>query len=155
MSAAPNRETRAPGSVARAIARNSFCVLASSAADRPHAVGVMYAAVDGVLYVATLTGSKKVRNIRDNRRVAVCIPVRRYPLVPPFAVQFEATAEVVPRDDPHIVDLLRTPRLKKITAHGELDDPRTCFLRLTPARRVSTYGVGVPLRALLRDPLGA
>jgi hypothetical protein len=38
---------------------------------------------------------------------------------------------------------------------GALDDPRGCFLRITPNGRVSTYGIGMPIRRVLRDPLSA
>lgn len=143
-------------SVRRAISKHSFCTLAtSSPLNRPHVVGVLYVAVDKVLYVATLEDSKKVRNIRENPRVGVCIPVHRYPMAPPFSVQFEAAAEVLSPQDPTITSLVRARQLNKITSHGELDEPRTCFLRLTPGRKIFTYGVGVPLRTLLRDPLHA
>ena len=142
--------------VRRAIARASYCTLATaSAANRPHVVGVLYAEVDGDLWVATLENSVKVRNVRENERVAVCIPVRRYPVGPPFSVQFQGRAEVVPVDHPPAVALLEAGRLKRITSHGELDDPAACFLRLTPGRRVATYGIGVPLFTLLRDPIHA
>jgi hypothetical protein len=142
--------------VPRAIARRSFCTLAtSSGRNRPHVVGVIYAAVDGLLYVHTFDGTKKVRNIRENPHVGVCIPVRKYPVGPPFCVQFEATAEILSPRDPDVVRLLAAGRLKKITAHGALADPRTCFIRVTPAPRISTYGLGVPLFTLLRDPLHA
>ena len=142
--------------VRRAIARKSFCTLATASdANRPHVVGVLYAEVEGVLYVATLETSIKVRNVRQNPRVAVCIPVRRYPVGPPFSVQFQGAAEVCSVDDPSVTALLEAGRLKRITSHGELDDPSACFLRLTPRRRVATYGVGVPLRTLLRDPIHA
>jgi len=36
-----------------------------------------------------------------------------------------------------------------------LEDPRGCFLRITPNGRVGTYGIGVPIRKVLRDPLSA
>ena len=56
---------QAPRAVRRALAKKWFCTLAtSSAANRPHAVGVVYAFVDGVLYVSTLDGTRKARNIR-------------------------------------------------------------------------------------------
>ena len=146
----------APESVRRAIAKHSFCTLATSSADnRPHGVGVLYTAVDGVLFVSTLESSKKARNIRGNQRVAVCIPVRRYPMAPPFLVQFGAAAAILSAEHPTIVELLSARRLKKIVSHGELDDPGTCFLRITPDRKVFTYGIGVPLRTLLRDPTHA
>ena len=36
-----------------------------------------------------------------------------------------------------------------------LEDPRGCFLRITPTRRIGTYGIGMPIRKVLRDPLSA
>lgn len=139
--------------IRRAIARNSFCTLAtSSATNRPLVVGVLYAAVDGVLYVTTLETSAKARNIRENDRVALCIPVRRYPVGPPFCVQLQGSAEIRRIDDPEIVGLLEAGRLKRITAHGELEDPAVCMLKITPGPNAATFGIGVPLRELLRDP---
>jgi len=146
----------APAAVWRAIAKHSFCTLStSSATNRPHGVGVLYTTVDSVLYVSTSETSKKARNIGVNPRVAVCIPVRRIPMAPPFLVQFGATAELLSRHEPTVADLISARELKKITGHGELDDPDTCFLRIVPDRKVSTYGIGVPLRTLLRDPIHA
>ena len=139
----------------RAIERRSFCTLATSSAScEPHVVGVLYSAVEGALYISTAEGSRKLRNIRENPRVAICIPVRRFPVGPPFAIQFQATAELLPREDRDIERLLHAGRLKKIVAHGILEDPRTCFMRVTPHDRISTYGIGVPIRSLLRDPVG-
>ena len=142
--------------VRRAIERSSYCTLAtSSAANRPHVVGVLYALVDGALYIATLAGSVKVRNVRQNERVAVCVPVRRYPIGPPFSVQFQGQAEVIAVDDPRVAGPLDAGRLKRIPSHGELDDPESCFLRVTPGRRMAIYGLGIGLREILRDPLHA
>lgn len=142
--------------VREAIAQNTFCVLAtSSAANRPHAVGVLYVAVDGVLYLNTLDTSVKARNASENPRVAVCIPVHQHPGVPPFCVQFQGSAEVYALQDPRIVGLLQAGRLEKITGHGALEAPGSCFLRVTPGRRIATYGLGVPLDELMRDPIRA
>jgi general stress protein 26 len=142
--------------VRRAITRSFFCTLAtSSATNRPHVVGVIYAAADGVLYVNTSESSTKARNVRATGRAAVCIPVRRYPFGPPFCVQFQGAAELRAAQDPHILELIHDGRLKAITSHGEQDLPGTCFIQVTPSRRVSTYGLGVPLRRLLRDPFSA
>jgi len=96
-----------------------------------------------------------VRNIRENPRVAVCVPVRRYPFAPPFCVQFQGTAEVLTAEEPAIARLLAAERLRKITGHGALALPDTVFLRVIPGRRLSTYGVGVTVRTLLRDPFHA
>ena len=142
--------------ITKAIAKHSFCVLAtSSAANRPLAAGVLYVAVDSDFYISTLGGSVKARNVRENPRVALSIPVRRYPLAPPFSVQLQGTAELRAPDDPDIARLLATKRLKRITSHGELDAPDACFIKVVRGPRVATYGLGVPLRELLRDPIHA
>ncbi len=142
--------------VRAAIADNTFCTLAtSSAANRPHVVGVLYVAVDGILYVSTSDTSIKARNIGQNPHVAVCIPLPPQPGLPPLCVQFQGTAEVCALQDPRMVALLRTGQLDAITGHGALDVPGSCLLRITPGRRVATYGVGVPLDELMRDPMHA
>lgn len=142
--------------IRRAIAKHSFCTLATASAEnRPLVTGVLYAAVEKHLYVSTLATSAKARNIRANRRVAVCIPVRRIPIGPPFTVQFQGTAAVLPVDEPEVVSLVQDGRLRRITSHGELDHPAACIARITPGAQVATYGLGVPLRAIVRDPLQA
>ncbi|MGI8683883.1 MAG: pyridoxamine 5'-phosphate oxidase family protein [Acidimicrobiales bacterium] len=141
--------------ITRAVARRSFCTLATSSGDRPHVAGVLYVVVDDVLYVSTMRTSRKARNIVANPRVSVCIPIRRLPVGPPSSVQFAATAEILATTDPVIVSLAGRGSMKAITGHGELELADGCFLRITPAPRLSTYGLGLPLRRLIRDPLNA
>lgn len=143
-------------SIRRAITRRSFCTLATaSPTNRPHVAGVLYVAEEDVLYVNTRLGSRKARNVNANPRAFVCIPVRRLPIGPPSSIQFGATAHIVGPDDPSIQPLLGSGRLKAITSHGELDLPDSCFLRIRPAGKLLTYGLGLPLRRLLHDPLNA
>jgi hypothetical protein len=140
----------------RVLARRSFCTLATSSdANRPHVVGVSYAAVGDQLYIHSIEGSRKVRNLRANPKVGVCVPTRTVPFAPPFCVQFQGTGVVLAADDPEIRGLLVAGRLKRISGHGALAVPGTVFIRVTPGRTLSTYGVGVPLRMLLRDPFHA
>ncbi len=142
--------------VLEAVASRSFCTLAtSSATNRPHVAGVLYAAEDNVLYVSTLRTSRKARNIASNPHVFVCVPVRRLPVGPPSTVQFAATAEILAPNDPVIVALVERGRLKAVTGHGELELPDGCFVRITPAGTFHTYGLGLPLWDLVRDPLDA
>lgn len=136
----------------RAIARHTYCTLATGS-TRPHVAGVIYAAVDDALYVSTLRGSRKARNIAANPRVAVTIPIRRLPIGPPATVQFQGTAEVLAVDDPEVVALAAAGRLKPITGHGELELPDGCVLRIRPGRRLITFGLGMSLLRLIRDPL--
>ncbi|MDQ1289263.1 MAG: hypothetical protein QG622_2829 [Actinomycetota bacterium] len=134
------------------MAKGSFCVFAtSSAKNRPHAVGVSYAAVGLDVYLLVSEDSIKVRNVRENPSVAVCIPVRKYPFGPPMAVQFQGEAQILRPDDPGVKDLIAAGRLRRITALGALDHPGVCFLKITPRRRVSSYGLGISLIQLVKD----
>lgn len=143
-----------PAAVTRAVARRSFCTLATtSPAGRPHVAGVLYELVGTQLWVGTLRSSRKARNLAANPAAAVTIPVRRLPVGPPSSVQFQATVELLPVDHPDLLALVDSGRLRAITSHGELDLPGVCFLRLTPTGTIHTYGLGMPLRHLLRNPL--
>ena len=145
-----------PATVSHAIDRRSFCTLATtSSSDRPHVAGVLYAAVGTDLYISTLRSSRKARNIAANPHVAVCVPVRRLPVGPPSSLQFQGRARILDLDDPDLRRLVDAGRLKGVTSHGELELPGGCFVRVTPNGRVNTYGLGMSLRQLLRDPLGA
>lgn len=143
--------------VERALAKRSVAVLSTvSAAGRPHAATVVYARVDGALYVSTDRASRKARNVAANPHVHVCVHVRRLPFgPPPSSIQFATTAALLAPDDPALAPLLRSGALKAITSHGELDLPGGCILRLAPPRTYLTYGLGLSLKALGKDPLHA
>jgi hypothetical protein len=142
--------------VLRLLAKRTYCTLAStSPAGQPHVAGVLYAADGVTLYVSTLRTSRKARNIAANPAVGVVIPVRRLPVGPPSALQFQGHADLLDVDDPAILELAATGTLKKITGHGELHLPGGCFVRITPVRRIHTYGLGMSLRRLIADPLNA
>lgn len=145
-----------PGTVLPIIGRRSYGVLAtSSGRGSAHAAGVLYALVDTDLYVSTERSSRKARNVAENPRVAVTIPIRRLPFGPPAGVQFQARAEVLDVGDPAVRELHAAGRLRRITSHGELELPDGCVLRVSPIGRLHTYGLGMSLVALLRDPLRA
>jgi len=138
------------------IRKRSFLALATtSPADRPHVAGVLYEAVGTTLYVNTLRSSRKARNIAANPHIAATIPIRRVPVGLPSNVQFQGTAELLGNDHPEIEALLDAGRLTPITGHGELDNPDGCFIRITPNRQINTYGLGISLYRLIRDPLHA
>ncbi|MEM9565597.1 MAG: pyridoxamine 5'-phosphate oxidase family protein [Actinomycetota bacterium] len=146
----------------KAIDSRSFAVLSTvSPAGFPHAAGVQYVLVDGdgdgdggpVLFSHTMRSSRKARNVAADDRVGVVIPVRKLPVGPPFTVQFQGRAEVLDMDDPEIVALLDAGRLKAIASHGELDEPDGCYLRITPNATVHSYGIGVSMLGVARDPL--
>lgn len=143
-------------SVVAAVERRSFATLATtSPAGIPHVAGVLYERVGDDLYVSTLRTSRKARNVASSGRVAVCIPIRRVPLGPPASVQFQASADVLDVDDPSILEAIAAGELDSLTGHGELDLPDSCFIRVSLPSRLLTYGLGMPLRSLIKDPLSA
>jgi Pyridoxamine 5'-phosphate oxidase len=140
----------------RKLAKRSFCTLASNSADqRPHVAGVLYVVVDNVLYVNTLRTSRKARNVAQNPRAFVCVPVRRLPVGPPSSIQFAATVDILGLDHPEVLRLVQSGAFKPITSHGELHLPESCFLAITPGNTMHTYGLGLPLHQLIRNPLEA
>jgi hypothetical protein len=155
---APTRPAFQPDAraVAGAIANRSFATLATvSPAGHPHVAGVLYEQVGSDLYISTLRSSRKARNIAANGRVGVCVPIRRLPVGPPSSVQFQGCAEVLDVDDPAVTALVGSGSLGSITGHGELEIPDGCFIRVVIPRRLLTYGLGMSLRSLIRDPLAA
>lgn len=151
--AAPADE-RLRAKILRTIARRTFCTLATvSPAGNPHVAGVVYDAVDGRLWIHTLEGSRKARNVAANPSVAVSIPYRRLPMGPPFTIHFQARARLVAMDDPEVVALLETGELGHISGHGALDMPDGVFVVIEPVRTIHSYGPGARIIDLARDPL--
>lgn len=146
----------APTVVREALAKRHYGVLATvSSGGRPHAAGVLYDLAEGSFYVSTDLASRKARNIASSGHVAMTVPVRRAPVGPPSAVQFQGTAEVLALDDPALLDLVARGLLPTVTGHGELERDGACFVRITPGRTLHTYGLGMSLWRLIREPLDA
>jgi hypothetical protein len=145
-----------PEEILQIIAKRSFANLATvSAGGSPHTVGVLYAAVGRDIYVSTELGTRKAKNIAHEQRVAIAIPVRRLPIGPPMLIHFQTTAEMIPTDDRRIRSLLDAGDLEKVTSHGELELADGCFLKIPVPSRIHTYGLGLSLYRLIRDPLSA
>ncbi len=140
--------------VVRAIAKRSFCLLATtSPAGRSHVAGVLYDEVDGGLYVSVDRPSRKARNIEANPHVALTVPIRRIPVGPPSTAMFQTTATVLANDDPEVRRLAADGRLGDITGHGELNLASGCIVRIDPPAVIHTYGLGLSLWRLIREPL--
>ena len=138
------------------IRKRSFATLATTSSEGwPHAAGVLYGASGGSLYVSTMRGSRKARNVIDNPKVAVTVPVRRSPVGPPSTIIFQSTARVLDLDDPGLQAAAATGELKSVTSHGELELPGGVFIEVALPRKVVTYGLGMSLLSLMRDPMHA
>lgn len=139
--------------VLEAIGKRSFATLATTSPEGwPHAAGVLYALSGGHLYVSTMRDSRKARNVAQEPRVAVTVPVRRAPVGPPSTIIFQTEARVLALDDPELRSAADAEELKAVTSHGELELPGGCFLQIALPRRVVTYGLGMSLLSLIRDP---
>lgn len=149
-----DHDARHAARIERVLRRRSYAVLASvSAAGRPHSAGVLYDAVGTTLYVNTLRSSRKGRNVAAVDRVGLTVPVRKLPVGPAFGIHFQARATVIAMDEPEILDLLDRGQLKKTSAHGTLDEPDGCFIRIEPVGLIHSYGIGVSLFDVIRDPV--
>jgi len=153
---APSHHRPKPDEVIRRLERRSFATLATvSPAGRPHAAGVLYELEGDALFINTLASSRKARNIAANPHVGLSIPIRRIPVGPPSSVQFQSTAHLLATDHPTIQSLVTEGKLKSLTSHGELDLPGSVFARIELPKRLLTYGLGMSLVALIKDPLAA
>jgi hypothetical protein len=142
--------------VLEAIGKRSFATLATTSAEGwPHAAGVLYGLAGEHLYVSTLGTSRKARNIAVNPRVAVTVPVRRSPVGPPSTIMFQTTARVLDLDDAELLAAAADGGLKAVTGHGELELPGGVFLQIALPRKAVTYGLGMSLLRLIREPMHA
>lgn len=142
--------------IKRELAKASFATLATaSASNRPHVVGIRYALIDDQLYIVVHDHSVKVRNIRQNPNVAISIPIRKVPFFPPYSIQFQGTAEIVSLDDPNIRQLVEDNEFRRISTRKDLEKPGQVVIRVTPGKRVSTYGFGFTPLQIIRDAQSA
>jgi nitroimidazol reductase NimA-like FMN-containing flavoprotein (pyridoxamine 5'-phosphate oxidase superfamily) len=140
----------------RELAKTSFATIAtSSAGNRPHVVGIRYSLIDGQFYIVVHEHSIKVRNVRQNPQVAVSVPIRKVPFFPPYSIQFQGTAEIIPLDDPYISRLIGDNAFKRISTQKDLEKPGQVFIRITPGKRLSTYGFGFSPLQIIRDSQSA
>lgn len=143
-------------SAKRELAKASFATLATSSEQgRAHVVGIRYALFDDRFCIVVHKHSIKVRNTRQNPRVALSVPVRKVPFFPPYSIQFQGTAEVVPLDDPAIRRLAESGTFRRISSTKDLRKPGQVIIRVTPGSRLSTYGLGFSPLEIVRDPQSA
>lgn len=150
----PTETDRQARIIAKALRTNTFATLATvSPTGRSHCAGVVYDFVDGAMWIHTIRDSRKGRNVAHNRHVGVCVPYRRVPVGPPYTLHFQGVAELVALDDPEAVSRYKAGRFGSISGHGAMEIDGACFVRITPTGTVHSFGAGVPIVDLARDPL--
>ncbi|MDH4363637.1 MAG: pyridoxamine 5'-phosphate oxidase family protein [Acidimicrobiia bacterium] len=140
--------------IAKALRKKTFATLATvSPQGRSHSAGVVYDFVDGALWIHTMREGRKGRNVAHNCHVGVCVPYRRLPVGPPYTLHFQGVAELVRLDDPEAVSHYQAGRLDSISGHGAMQMDGACFVRITPTGTIHSFGPGVPVLDLVRNPL--
>jgi hypothetical protein len=142
----------------RQVEKHSFAVLSFvTARGEARTAGILYAVHDRQLYIVTGHDSWKIRHIISNPHVSLTVTIpKRIPFVPwvqiPAAtISFQGEASVHGVDDvpPEIPrTLLRGLEM----THAQRSE--VAVIRIRPAGRFVTYGVGVPLRTM-RKPEAA
>ncbi|KWX22522.1 pyridoxamine 5'-phosphate oxidase [Mycolicibacterium wolinskyi] len=129
---------------------------------RPHATEVVYAlsprSTPLMLYVTTRTTTAKAKNIRRDAEVAFVIPVphRTIALFPPGAVQFQATAELVGTNDTAALAAFQATWFLRRILRAEqrilAGTDEMCFIAIRPHDTLFSYGIGMSVPAILRQP---
>jgi hypothetical protein len=123
----------------------------------PRSSGVVHAAIDHRLFVAVAPDGWKARQIVDDQRVSITVPVRRGGLlalllpIPPATISFQARA-IVHRPDPAKHGPGLPVELRRLVPADRQEV--AVVLELVPEGRFLTYGIGVSLSAM-RSPVQA
>lgn len=141
--------------VLRELRAHNFAVLATVDEDgAPDSAGVNYGVsapgCDLALYVMTRRHLKKTRNIAQNPRVALVIPLPRRLLwfVPPATIQLRGRAEILDWTDEEGTNAFQHFWMgRRILAAYEKSrrrqgETRVCFLKITLDPVIRTYAVG-------------
>lgn len=115
--------------------------------NNPHSSVVVYQSDGHVIYCMTGKNTLKARNIRENKKVSITLPFRKNFLhkivpAPPAELHFTAEAEIKPFDDEEARKIY-AKYLKYQENIENLDE--NIWIKITPSKRISTYGVGIPL----------
>ena len=128
--------------------KKNWLVLSTSNNNNvPHSSVVVYQSDGYVLYCMTGKNTIKARNIRNNSKVSVTLPFRKNFLhkivpAPPAELHFTAEAEIKSFDDEEARNIFsKYLKYQENIEHQE----DNIWIKITPLRRIVTYGVGIPL----------
>lgn len=120
--------------------------------------GVMFKVKNRELYVLTGPETWKAKHIRKNPNVSMTVTVQRLPIrirqAPPAVITFSGIATVLDMAD--VADDIR-----KALTRGIDDISDVCAIKIVPAGRFVTYGIGIPVmqmrhpeKSIARVPVG-
>ena len=133
----------------RKIIKKNMWLVFSTANEKgnPQSSIIVYSSDGNALYFTTGINTLKARNIRKNPNVSVTIPFRmnllhKFIPAPPGELHFKARAEFLKREDEEVQTNLA--RIIKYEEKAGIKS-ETVYLKLTPASKIATYGVGIKL----------
>jgi len=119
--------------------------------------GIVYTVHGRQIYVVTAGDSWKTRHIRSNPHVSLTVTIpKRIPFLPWVQIP-AATISLQGEASIHAIDEVPSEIPRKLLRGLEVDNkirPEICVIRIHPAGRFVTYGVGVPLLTM-RQPEAA
>jgi hypothetical protein len=142
----------------REVEKHFFAVLAFvTSHGQARSAGVVYAARDREIYIATENKSWKVRHITQNPHVSLTVTIpKRIPFmpwlpIPPATITFQGDATIHAAHDvpPEIIQKL----LRGLKTTPE-EVAAVCIIRVRPVGEFITYGVGVSMQTM-RKPEAA
>jgi nitroimidazol reductase NimA-like FMN-containing flavoprotein (pyridoxamine 5'-phosphate oxidase superfamily) len=107
------------------VSKNKLCVLATCINNKPEAATVVYVFNEGNFYIGTNKDSRKLKNLRQNKEVAIVVGVSDE--LP--SVQIEGKAEILTGEtDKKARELFYNAGYKKYSK-----DPGQIYLKIKPA----------------------
>ncbi|MHA1953648.1 MAG: pyridoxamine 5'-phosphate oxidase family protein [Candidatus Heimdallarchaeaceae archaeon] len=137
--------------IRKIIKKNMWLVLSTTnEKGNPQSSVIVYASDGNTLYFTTGKDTLKARNMRKNNNVSVTIPLRMNLLhklipAPPAELHFKAKAEFLDRENEEVQTMLA--RILKYEEKAGIK-AETVYVKLTPGKKIATYGVGIKLLQL-------
>jgi hypothetical protein len=136
--------------VEKQLQKKNFGILSTITPEgRPHSVGVVYAVAPPAqqffcLYLITRPVLKKARNIRNNPNVSFVVPFPHHLFrsMPPKCIQFQGKAELLPIDDPIVVEAFQSSIVLKRSMEHSLRLSESIFIRIVPDKKIFCFGIG-------------
>lgn len=157
-----SRAVKAPFSfeyVDKQLRRKNFGILSTvTPTGRAHSAGVAYGVSPPSspfrLYLISRPSLKKPRNIKANPNVSFTVPFPHYILrmIPPSCIEFQGTAEILPINDPVARQVFNSSIVLRRSLEYDLKIGESIFVRIVPAKKIFSWGLGASVLQLLRNP---
>jgi len=140
--------------IEKEVRKRTFGVLTTiDAAGRPHSIGILYGVgppqSQFALYMLSVEGSAKVRNIRHNPNTSLVVTFPHHYLrfVPANYAMFRGKSEIVSLDDNDGQWAFRQHRILRfnITSAKKETLEKAAFIRLVPEPTLFCYGLGMSI----------